>query len=110
MASSMPSSVKRKTDNNWGGAREGAGLNKKKNSSSAPPQPPGPSLSAGNSRLAPTSPSQPAVAAVGFFASRMGSSMPSLGVNVNQADAGPQGARIAPEQGALIVSCIIYRF
>jgi hypothetical protein len=105
--SSMPSSVKRKTDIDWGGAREGAGRKKKKKSSSAPQQPPGPSTQSHSAGNSPTSSSQPAVAAVGFFAPRMGSSKPSLGVQV---DAGPRGARIAPEQGALIVYCGIYDF
>jgi len=107
-SSSVPSSVKRKNDMNWGGVREGSGRRKKtKNFTSVPQQPSGPStqtLRFGNSRLAPPTSSQPAVAAVGFFAPRntLASSPPSSVVNsnVNQADtdAGPQGARIPPER------------
>jgi hypothetical protein len=121
------SSVKRKNDNNWGGAHEGAGRKKKtiSTSRSSQPEPLGPStqsLSAGNSRLTSLVPlpvSHPEIAAVGFFAPRQPSIYrpasnsnvlvgSSSVANLNQANAGPQGARISPEQGALTIYCVIY--
>lgn len=121
--SSALSSVKRKNNINWGGAREGAGRKKKKDSSSAsqtqPLRPSTQTLSAGNSHLASPLPlSQPTEPTVGFFAPRRPSVFcpvsngnilgSSSVVNVSQADTGPQGARIAPEQGVLIFYCVVY--
>ena len=118
-------SVKRKpNDINWGGAREGAGRKKKRFPSSAS-QPLASSvglstqiLSAANSHPAsPIPSSQPATAAVGFFAPRLPSiyhpvtNSRVLGsssvVSVNQADAeGPQGMRVTPDQGVLPLYCV----
>jgi hypothetical protein len=65
--------------------------------------------------------SQPATAAVGFFAPRRPSVFPPQAVtsiivgsssvaNVNQADAeGPQGVRIISEQGVLTIYCVFHR-
>ena len=117
--SSALSSVKRKNNVDWGGARNGAGRKKKKISSSASHL--GPStqtLSAANSRLASSIPSsQLTTAAVGFFASRRPSiyhpvtnsnvSGSSSVANVNQAHVEcTQGVRIIPEQGKLTIYCV----
>jgi hypothetical protein len=121
---SSASSVKRKNDIDWGGARKGAGRKKTKFSSSAShPQPLGTStLSAANSHLASSIPlSQLATAAVGFFAPRRPSiyhpvtnsnvSGSSSVANVNQADVeGSQGVRIIPEQGKLTIYLLFLTF
>jgi len=110
--SCAPSSVKRKDDINWGGAREGAGRKKKKISSSASHTrllgPSTETLSAADSSLASSIPlPRLTSAAVGFFAPRRPSIYrpvailgPSSVASVIQADAeGSQAARITQEQG-----------